>query len=228
MKITAALAAFVVLAGCQTGGDVKLDTFEDKVSYSIGLNVGTSLMNDSISINPDAFLRGVVDARADSAGRLMSTEDVSTTIAEFQKQMQEKAEMRTQQSLKDNHEAGEAFLTENKTMPGVKVTESGLQYKVLTEGKGARPSASSTVEVHYTGRLLDGTVFDSSVKRGQPAVFRLDGVIAGWTEALELMPVGSKWELYIPPSLAYGENGAGNVIPPNSTLIFEVELLSIK
>jgi FKBP-type peptidyl-prolyl cis-trans isomerase FklB len=127
-----------------------------------------------------------------------------------------------------NKADGEAFLAENRKKEGVKVLPDGLQYKVLKEGNGKKPKADETVTVNYRGTLIDGTEFDSSIKRGEPSTFRVSGVIKGWTEALQLMPVGSKWQLFIPPELAYGERGAGEVIPPNSTLIFEVELLSIK
>ncbi|MCC6395988.1 MAG: FKBP-type peptidyl-prolyl cis-trans isomerase [Bacteroidetes bacterium] len=226
------LAAMLVvgISGCQSTGekDVKLETKQDKVSYSIGLTVGNNLKRDSIMISPEAFLRGVLDARVDSAQRAMSDKEVQETMTAFQQEMQTKAQEREQAQALKNRTDGEAFLASNAKAPGVQVLPSGLQCKVITEGTGQKPQASSTVKVHYRGRLVDGTEFDSSFKRGEPAVFPVNGVIPGWTEALQLMKVGSKWEVYIPSHLAYGEQGAGGVIPPNATLIFEVELLEIQ
>jgi len=226
------LAAMLVvgISGCQSTGekDVKLETKQDKVSYSIGLTVGNNLKRDSITISPEAFLRGVLDARVDSAQRVMTEKEVQETMTAFQQEMQTKAQEREQaQALKSRTE-GEAFLASNAKAPGIQVMPSGLQCRVITEGTGPKPQASSTVKVHYRGRLVDGTEFDSSLKRGEPAVFPVNGVIPGWTEALQLMKVGSKWEVFIPSHLAYGEQGAGGVIPPNATLIFEVELLEIQ
>jgi FKBP-type peptidyl-prolyl cis-trans isomerase FklB len=228
------LAAVLIagLAGCQAqnsgGKDVKLESKEDKVSYSIGLNIGMGMKRDSIKVVPDAFLRGVMDARADSAGRLMTDKEVQETLTTFQEEMQSKKMENARLAGEKNRTEGEAFLAENGKKPGVITLPSGLQYKVTTEGNGKNPSSTSTVTTHYTGRLLDGTVFDSSIKRGQPATFRVSEVISGWSQALQMMKTGSKWELYIPSSLAYGEAGAGGVIPPNATLVFEVELISVE
>jgi len=230
MNMTIPALLMVGLLGCQTTGDkpVKLETKQDKVSYSIGMNIGGSLKRDSIAIVPEAFLRGIMDAGADSAQRLMTDQEMQETLTAFQEEVRtRKAENAKAQSEKNRTE-GEAFLAENAKKPGVVTLPSGLQYKVLSEGKGKSPKESSTVTVNYVGRLLDGTEFDSSFKRGEPATFPCGGVIRGWTEGLQLMKEGSKYEFYIPPSLAYGENGAGGVIPPNATLIFEVELLAIQ
>jgi FKBP-type peptidyl-prolyl cis-trans isomerase FklB len=230
MKAFTAAVLVVGLIGCQATGDkqVKLENQKDKVSYSIGLNVGTSLKKDSIAITPEAFLRGVIDAGADSAHRLMSEKEVRETMTAFQEEMRTKQTELAKAAGEKARVAGEAFLAENAKKPGVVTLPSGLQYKVITEGKGKKPKATSTVTAHYIGKLVDGTEFYNSHKRGQPATFPLNGGIKGWTEGIQLMKEGSKWELYIPSSLAYGENGAGSVIPPNAALIFEVELIAVK
>lgn len=227
--IVVALLA-VGLIGCQSTGDKKvtLETQKDKVSYAIGLNVGNSLKKDSIALNTDAFLRGLTDASADSSKRLMTDQEIQETMMAFQDSMRTRQMQSAKAAGEKNRAEGEAFLADNAKKPGVVTLPSGLQYKVITQGSGKKPLATSTVTTHYRGKLLNGTEFDSSYKRGQPASFPCNGVIKGWTEALQLMSIGSKWELYVPPSLAYGENGAGSVIPPNATLIFEVELLSIQ
>lgn len=219
----------VGFVGCQTTGkkDVTLQSPSDKVSYSIGMTFGKNLNRDSITISPDALLRGVLDASADSAHRLMTDKEVQETLSGFQDSLQRVKMERAHAAGEKNMREGAAFLADNAKKPGVVTLPSGLQYRVLVEGKGPKPTAASSVSTHYRGKLLDGTEFDSSYKRGQPAVFPVNGVNRGWTEALQLMKVGSKWEIFIPPSLGYGESGAGSVIPPNATLIFEIELLSI-
>jgi FKBP-type peptidyl-prolyl cis-trans isomerase len=224
------VAAFVLL-GCQATGDkkVKLETQKDKLSYSIGLNVGHNLGRDSIAINPDAFIRGLLDAALDSSARLMTEAQVQETIMQYQAEQRTKLEEGAKVAGEKNKAEGDAFLAQNKKQPGVVTLPSGLQYKVLLEGKGKTPKRSSTVTTQYSGKLLDGTEFDSSYKRGEAATFECTRVIAGWTEALLLMKEGSKWELYIPPELAYGPTGTGNgAIPPNATLIFQIELVSVK
>jgi FKBP-type peptidyl-prolyl cis-trans isomerase FklB len=225
------LAALLVvaLAGCQSTGEknVKLETQQDKVSYSIGLNIGQSLKKDSIAISPDAFMRGVLDAGVDSAGRLMNDKEIQETMMAFQDSMRARQMALMKVEADKNRTAGDAFLAENARKPGVVTLPSGLQYRVITEGKGKTPIASSTVRTHYRGRLLDGTEFDSSYKHGQPAQFAVNGVMPGWSQALQMMKEGSKWELFVPASLGYGEAGAGGVIPPNATLIFEVELIEV-
>jgi FKBP-type peptidyl-prolyl cis-trans isomerase FklB len=222
--------AFALL-GCQAAGDkkVKLETQKDKLSYSIGLNVGHNLGRDSIAINPDAFIRGLLDAGLDSAARLMTDAQVQETIMAYQAEQRTKLEEGSKVAGEKNKKEGEAFLELNKKQPGVVTLPSGLQYKVLVEGKGKTPKLSSTVTTQYSGKLLDGTEFDSSYKRGEAATFECTRVIKGWTEALQLMKEGSKWELYIPPDLAYGPAGTGGgAIPPNATLIFQIELISVK
>ena len=185
---------------------VKLDDTEAKGSYGIGLQIGQQLLDSHLAVKAEAVAKGIYDAL---------------------QQLQQQADEAQKAQFKEIDAAGKAFLAANKQKDGVKVTDSGLQYEVLVEGNGNVPSATDTVRVHYTGTLPDGTVFDSSVARGQPAEFPVNGVIKGWIEALSMMSVGSKWRLAIPHELAYGERGAGASIPPFSPLVFEVELLDI-
>ena len=195
---------------------------KDKVSYSIGLNIGLNLKKQNVSINPDTFVLGLKDALAGKPQ--MTDEQVKETMTAFEKEMIDKQKAAGVKNGAD----GEKFLAENKKKEGVKATASGLQYKVVKEGTGAQPKETDTVIAHYRGTLIDGTEFDSSYKRGQPATFPVSGVIKGWTEALQMMKVGSKYQLFIPANLAYGERAMGPDIGPNSTLIFEVELLDVK
>jgi len=199
---------------------------KDKISYSIGMDIGTSLKRQGLDLNADELAAGLKDSLSGGKTKLTGDE-VKQILTDFQQEMQAKAQERTQQLSEKNKKDGEAFLAENKKKPGVKTLPSGLQYKVITDGKGPTPKETDTVSTNYKGTLIDGTEFDSSYKRGEPATFPVNGVIKGWTEALQLMKVGSKWQLFIPPDLAYGPRGAGQVIGPNATLVFEVELLSI-
>ncbi|MGV6988421.1 FKBP-type peptidyl-prolyl cis-trans isomerase [Testudinibacter sp. P80/BLE/0925] len=201
---------------------VQLDSTEQQGSYGIGLQMGQQLLQSGLHISVEAVAKGIYDALQQNAPAV----DLQAVSAALQ-QMQQQAEELQRAQFKEIEQAGNEFLAENKKMAGVKETESGLQYEVLVEGNGAVPSRQDKVRVHYTGSLIDGTVFDSSVQRGQPAEFPVSGVISGWVEALSMMPIGSKWRLTIPQHLAYGERGAGASIPPFSTLIFEVELLDI-
>lgn len=225
-----AAALVVGITGCQNTSEkqVNLETQTDKVSYSIGLNIGQNMKRDSIKINPEVLIRGIMDASLDSASHLMTEAQIQETMTAFQKEMQKKQQENARMAGEKNRAEGDAYLAANSKKPGVVTLPSGLQYRIITQGTGKKPSASSTVSTHYVGRLLNGFEFDSSVKRGQPATFPCNGVIKGWSEALQIMPVGSKWELVIPPSLGYGEQGAGGVIPPNAVLVFELELLSIQ
>jgi FKBP-type peptidyl-prolyl cis-trans isomerase FklB len=200
----------------------QLKDLKDKASYSIGLNFGFNFKRQNIDLNTDAFSAGFKDAMS-GKNPLMSEQEVRDTLMAFEKDMQQK---QTEMGQK-NAATGEKFLADNKAKEGVKTTASGLQYKVMKEGTGATPKSSDTVTVNYRGTLIDGTEFDSSYKRGQPATFPVAGVIKGWTEALQLMKAGSKYQLFIPASLAYGEQGRPG-IPPNSVLIFEVELMDVK
>jgi FKBP-type peptidyl-prolyl cis-trans isomerase FklB len=203
-----------------------LETQKEKASYAIGLNVGKGLHRDSIDVDPKILLQGLEDALAD--GKVLLTDDeIKTVLGDLQNQVRQRQEEKRLALVETNKKEGDAFLAANTTKEGVVTLPSGLQYKVLVAGTGPKPSAADSVVCNYRGELLDNTEFDSSYKRGQPATFAVGAVIKGWTEALQLMPVGSKWQLFIPPDLAYGERGQGP-IGPNATLVFEVELLSIQ
>jgi len=202
-------------------------TQKDKFSYALGMNLGTTLHRQSVPVDANILSRGLKDALA--GGKTQLTEDQARAVLmEVQTEMRKKQQDQMQQAGATNKKEGEAFLAANKSKEGVVTLPSGLQYKILTPGTGAKPVASDTVVCNYRGTLLNGTEFDSSYKRGQPATFPVSGVIKGWTEALQLMPVGSKWQLFIPSDLAYGERAPGPEIGPDSTLVFEVELLSIQ
>ena len=223
-----AVLGFVLLVS-QVSAEEKpvLKDQKDKVSYSIGMNIGNNLKKQAIDVNPDALVYGIKDAL--SGGKALITEqEVNDTLMAFQKEMASKQSERLKELGEKNKKEGEAFLAENKKKEGVITLPSGLQYKVIKEGTGETPKLTDTVTTNYRGTLIDGTEFDSSYRREQPATFPVKGVIPGWTEALQLMKVGSKWQLFTPSNLAYGERGAGRDIGPNTTLIFEVELLSIK
>ncbi|HVD96150.1 MAG TPA: FKBP-type peptidyl-prolyl cis-trans isomerase [Candidatus Limnocylindria bacterium] len=195
---------------------------KDKVSYSIGMNIGFNLSRQKVDINPELLAAGIKDA---IAGKPQLTQDqVKDIMAQFEKDMEQKQK----QAGEKNKTEGGKFLEENKKKPGVKTTASGLEYKPIKEGTGPQPKATDMVTVNYRGTLIDGTEFDSSYKRGQPATFPVNGVIKGWTEALQLMKVGSKYQLWIPSNLAYGERSVSAEIGPNATLIFEVELMDAK
>jgi FKBP-type peptidyl-prolyl cis-trans isomerase FklB len=220
------IISFVLLSlvGSVFGQDksTPLKDSKDKVSYSIGLNIGLNLKKQNVSINPDTLALGLKDALAGKPQ--MTDEQVKETMTAFEKEMIDKQKAVAVKNGAD----GEKFLAENKKKEGVKTTASGLQYKVIKEGSGAQPKETDTVMANYRGTLIDGTEFDSSYKRGQPATFPVSGVIKGWTEALQMMKVGSKYQLFIPANLAYGERAMGPNIGPNSTLIFEVELVGIQ
>ena len=200
---------------------------KDKISYSIGLDIGSTLKRQKVDVNADAISAGLKDAIS-GAKPLMSDEEVKQTMTAFSKYFMEKQAAATKEAAQKNAAAGEKFLAENKNKPGVKTTASGLQYKVVKEGTGPTPKSSDTVVTNYRGTLLNGTEFDSSYKRGQPATFPVSGVIKGWTEALQLMKVGSKYQIYVPAALAYGPRAAGQDIGPNETLIFDIELEGIQ
>ncbi|HUI33710.1 MAG: FKBP-type peptidyl-prolyl cis-trans isomerase [Dysgonamonadaceae bacterium] len=191
------------------------------LSYSLGMSMASQLMQTGLeNLDVDAFVKAFTE--------IMKNEETSMSLEAATQHIQAYFNAKQNEMLEVNKQEGERFLSENKKKENVVELESGLQYEILTEGNGENPSATDKVKCHYHGTLLDGTVFDSSVNRGQPAVFGVNQVIKGWVEALQLMSVGSKWKLFIPPHLAYGEQGAGNDIEPNSTLIFDVELLGIE
>jgi len=203
-----------------------LTTDKDKQSYAFGLNMGEGMRKNFVDLDPSVILRGLKDGLA-GGKTLMTDDEMKTTLTALQNQVRKEQQERMQALAETNKKASDAFLAENKTKDGVVTLPSGLQYKILQAGDGPKPEATDVVVCNYKGMLLDNTEFDSSYKRGQPATFAVTGVIRGWTEALQLMPVGSKWQLFIPPDMAYGASGRPG-IPPNSTLVFEIELLSIR
>jgi FKBP-type peptidyl-prolyl cis-trans isomerase len=206
--------------------EVTLDTPNKRLSYGVALGLGRNMASDGMEMDIDAFTLGLRDAFSGAEQRL-SQEEIQAEMVAFQEKLQAEQEAERNAQASSNAEAAEAFLAENAQREGVVTTDSGLQYEILEEGDGVTPGPEDTVEVHYRGTLLDGTEFDSSYKRGEPVTFGVGQVIAGWTEALQMMPAGSKWKLFIPPELAYGAGGAGQVIGPNAALTFEVELLSV-
>ncbi|CAN5215315.1 macrophage infectivity potentiator Mip [soil metagenome] len=225
-QLSTLLAALIFVSTAAAQDKSPLKDERDKVSYSIGLDIGSTFKKQNMDINPDTLLRGLKDGASDSKP-LLNEAEVKATMEAFSKSMREKqATIQREQGAK-NLAAGEKFLEENKGKEGVKTTASGLQYKVVTEGKGESPKAADTVSVHYRGTLTSGKEFDSSHSRNAPAVFPVNGVIPGWTEGLQLMKQGSKFQFVIPPKLAYGERGAGGEIGPNETLLFDVELLEV-
>jgi len=203
-----------------------LKTTSQKVSYALGMGLGKNLKRDSVEVDPAIILRGLKDALADKK-LLLTDDEAKAAIVELNNELRAKAEAKAKATALENRMKGDTFLAENKTKEGVVTLPSGLQYKITTKGTGPKPAADDVVNCDYRGTLIDGTEFDSSYKRGQPLKIPVGGVIKGWTEALQLMPVGSKWQLFIPSDLAYGER-APSAIGPNATLIFEVELHSIE
>ena len=224
MTRLAMLVTLVGLAASAIGADAPaLETLKDKVSYVLGLNIGNGMKQQGMDIAPETLLRGLKDALAGAEPALTEAQ-IRQTMTAFQQQMQ----ARQQDVGAKNAKEGAAFLAANGKKAGIVTTRSGLQYEILKPGTGAKPRATDTVATHYRGTLIDGTEFDSSARTGKPVEFRVDGVIKGWTEALQLMKVGAKWQVFVPAALAYRERGAGRLIGPNATLIFEVELLEIK
>ena len=219
--------ALLVAQAC-TEKPLALKTPKDKVNYGLGVGVARNFKRQGIEVDADAVVKGLRDALAGDK-LLMTEEELHTTMTAFQVELRKKQTEATKLASEKNKKEGEAFLAENKKKDGVVTLSSGLQYKILKAGEGKKPMADDSVVVQYRGTLLDGTEFDSSDRRKRPATLSLSRVIRGWTEALQLMPAGSKWQLFIPADLAYGEQGAPRVhIGPNAALIFEVELLSVK
>ena len=205
----------------------KPESLEQRASYAIGLNLAQNLKQQHVPVDTELLVRGLRDGLS-GATPALTNEEIQATMQTFQQQMAARQEDERRTAGAANAAKSEEFLARNREQAGVETTASGLQYQVLTPGEGPTPKATDRVRVHYRGTLLDGTQFDSSYDRGNPAVFEVGKVIPGWVEALQLMKVGSKWKLWIPPALAYAERGAGNAIGPNQTLVFEVELLAIE
>lgn len=230
MKIVVGIALLLSLfvsAVSLDAADPSLTTSKEKLSYAIGAQIGTDMKRQALDIDPEVLSKGFRDGFRGSK-MLLTDQEMREAISGLQQKMAARHADRMREVAAKNKQQGNAFLAENKKKDGVKVLPSGLQYKVIKEGTGKTPKADDAVTVNYRGTLLDGTEFDSSYKRGEPATFPVKGVIKGWTEALQAMKVGSKWQLFIPSELAYGEQGAGRTIGPNATLLFEVELLGIK
>jgi FKBP-type peptidyl-prolyl cis-trans isomerase FklB len=211
----------------KTAAPLTLKTSKDKFSYALGMKMGANLKRQSVPVDPNVLARGLKDGLSGTK-TLLTDDEAQAAIVEVQNDIRKKQQEQMQVSGAANKKEGDAFLASNKGKEGVVTLPSGLQYKILKEGTGAKPTANDSVVCNYRGTLINGTEFDSSYKRGQPATFPVGGVIKGWTEALQLMPVGSKWQLFVPSDLAYGERGPDPAIGPNTMLIFEVELLSIE
>lgn len=227
LQLIAALGILFLVSQVSAEENLVLKNQKDKVSYIIGMEIGKNFKKQSIDIDPDILTKGIKDAI--SGGKpLLTEQEIQENMVTFQKEMMAKQEELAKKLGENNKKEGEAFLVENKKKDGVKTLPSGLQYKVTKAGTGKKPKLTDTVTTQYRGTLIDGTEFDSSYRRGQPVSFPVTGVIPGWTEALQLMEEGAKWQLFIPPNLAYGERGAGRDIGPNATLIFEIELVSIQ
>lgn len=224
--VTAAVLGLTVTSTYAAADASMLKTDADKLSYSIGADLGNNFKKQEIPVVPDMLAKGMQDAM--SGGQLLLTEDqMKTVLMDFQKKLMEKRTAQYNKQADENKTKGEAFLAQNKAKSDVVTLPSGLQYKIVTKGTGAKPTAEDTVTVDYTGKLISGEEFDSSKKTGKPATFKVNQVIPGWTEALQLMPVGSTWEVYVPSNLAYGPRSVGSQIGPNETLIFTIHLISV-
>jgi FKBP-type peptidyl-prolyl cis-trans isomerase FkpA len=213
-------------AAAPAAAAVALENADQRLSYGIAFGLGQRMSQDGMPMDIDAFIAGFRDGAEGNEGK-MTQEEITAEMQSYQEKMVAEQQAAAAQLGEANLAAAAAFLEENKAREGVVVTETGLQYEIVEAGEGAKPAAEDAVEVHYRGTLVDGTEFDSSYKRGETVTFGVGQVIPGWTEALQLMPVGSKWKLYIPPELGYGAGGAGQMIGPNAALIFDVELVSI-
>jgi FKBP-type peptidyl-prolyl cis-trans isomerase FklB len=211
---------------CEAGEAPEIRDENDRISYSIGHQIGGDFKRQGVDLKPDLVVQGIQDALKGDKPR-MTPEEMNKTLVELKRKVTAAQQEERKMAAEKSRAEGEAFLAENAKKEGVVTLPSGLQYKILKDGTGASPQATDNVTVHYRGTLIDGTEFDSSHKRNQPATFRVSGVIRGWTEALQRMKPGAKWRLFIPAKLAYGERGTGSAIPPNSALIFEVELLKV-
>lgn len=227
MKIQISLMVLLLSSGSLFAKEINnISSEAEKIGYSFGYLMGRSNADTLKDLDLDAFSQGLKTAAAGQQSSL-SDEEMTQVLTQYKRQSDAKELIVLKQKAEENAKAGKAFLQGNAKKPGIKTTKSGLQYLVLKEGKGKSPSANSNVRVHYEGRLIDGTVFDSSIARQQPVDFRTTQVITGWTEGLQLMKVGAKYRFFIPADLAYGQIGSGDIIEPNSTLIFDIELLEI-
>ncbi len=227
LQLIAVLSILVLVSQVDAKEDPVLKSQRDKISYVIGRDIGANLKKQSIDVDPDILAKGIKDGL--SGGKsLLNEQEIREITTNLQKEMMAKQQELKKKLGEKNKKEGEVFLAENKKKEGVKTLPSGLQYKVIKAGTGKKPKSTDTVTTNYRGTLIDGTEFDSSYRRGQPATFPVNGVIPGWTEALQLMQEGAKWQLFVPSNLAYGDRGAGPQIGPNAALIFEVELISIQ
>lgn len=222
MRMMITLVSALALGACSQSPSIPKDD-KEKFSYAVGHQIGSRLKQDKVDIDAKMLGQAIQDVINGSPLKLTEEEMRGAMMAYQQKRMEE-----MQATADQNLKAGEEFLAENKKKEGIVTTKSGLQYKVLTEGKGRKPKETDTVVAHYRGTLINGTEFDSSIARGEPATFPVNGVIPGWQEALKLMPEGSKWQVFIPANLAYGQRGAGESIGPNETLVFDIELIKVK
>jgi len=230
MKFAWIAVVSVLCLACQGNTQDKahvMKTQKDSVSYTIGMNIGRDIKRQALEIDPDILAQGIKDMMGDGK-TLLTDEQAQACMMAFQQEMHVKQEEKKKVDAEKNKKEGEAFLAANKVKEGVKITASGLQYKVITEGHGPKPTATQTVIVNYRGTLIDGTEFDGSAKRGKPGELALSQVVKGWQEALQMMPVGSKWQIFIPSDLGWGDQGAPPLIGPGAVVIFEVELLDIK
>lgn len=228
MKLVAAALMSFAMTTTMAANDVQtLQTEKDKLSYSIGIDLGKNFQRQGIDVNPEVLAKGMQDGLTGSK-QLLTDQQMKEVLTKFQKDLMEKRTAEFNKNAEENKQKGETFLKENKAKDGIVTLPSGLQYKILEAGKGKKPTKDDTVTVEYTGRLINGEVFDSTEKTGKPATFKLSQVIPGWTEALQLMPEGSTWEIYVPADLAYGPRSVGGPIGPNETLIFKIRLVSVK
>jgi len=227
MKIKiAGLAALCLISTQSFGGEVSVKTDKEKLSYSLGHQFGQNAKRNNLDLDPNVFAAAIKDVLSDAKPAL-TDDEMRVVVQDFQQKLQQKLMAQAQEQGNKNKKDGDAFQAKNKKNKGVVTLPNGLQYKVIKAGTGKKPASTDTVTAHYSGKLINGTEFDSSIKRGEPTTFPLNGVIKGWQEALPLMQEGAKWEVVIPPELAYGPNGAGQSIGPNETLIFEIELVSV-
>lgn len=227
IKLVAAALGLTMSMAIAATDTTELKTDTDKLSYSIGTDLGKNFKRQGIDVNPTVMAKGIQDGM--SGGKLLLTEDqMKDVLNKFQKDLMAKRTAEFNKKAEENKAKGEAFLSQNKAKDGVVTLPDGLQYKIIKAGTGQKPGKEDTVTVEYTGRLISGEVFDSTEKTGKPATFKLSQVIPGWTEALQLMPVGSTWEVYVPANLAYGPRSVGGPIGPNETLIFNIHLIDVK